>query len=214
MKRKFLGTILILVGSLALAAAAGLLIFILSQEYNADHLAQSVLANLREPTAEPSENEDATEESQDFEDLVELPDYILYPEKELPEREIDGRSYVGILTIPSLELELPILNQWSDKGARVAPCRYMGTPYNDSMILGAHNYTVHFGKLSLLKTGALITFEDMDGNVFSYEAVSFEVIGGNEGDVLRGGQWDMTLFTCTLSGQSRFVVRCEKISEN
>ena len=220
MKRNTLATVLIVLGVVALLAALGLLLLNLRSEANAGEQSLAVLQELRPsydetpdiPAESSREPENSEQAPQNFPQEPELPVIEPDPERELPEKEVDGRAYVGVITIPSLELELPILSQWSMDGVRVAPCRLEGTPYKDNLVLGAHNYTVHFGKLSLLKTGDSVYFEDLDGNVFSYEVVSFELLKPNQGEVLCDGQWDLTLFTCTLSGRSRFTVRCQRTS--
>lgn len=219
MKRNTLATVLILLGVAALLAALALLVFNLRTQTVAGQQSNAVLQELRpspnEPPAEPASStagqSGGDEIPQASTQEPEIPDSEPNPERELPEKEVDGRAYVGVLTIPSLNLELPILSRWSKDGVKVAPCRLEGTPYQNDMVLGAHNYTVHFGKLSLLKAGDLIYFADIDGNIFTYEAVSFEVLRPNQGEILCDGQWDLSLFTCTLSGRSRFTVRCQQI---
>lgn len=42
-----------------------------------------------------------------------LPDYMLCPDMEMPVKTIEGVDYIGILTIPALELELPVISEWS-----------------------------------------------------------------------------------------------------
>jgi sortase A len=64
----------------------------------------------------------------------------------MPEMEVDGYTYIGKLTIPSLELELPIINQWDYDALKVAPCRYSGAVLTDNLIILAHNYSSHFGR--------------------------------------------------------------------
>ena len=220
MKRNPLGTILIFLGVAALLSALALLVFNLWTEKQAGEQSSAALQELRpSPQVTPTVPEESFALQENNTDLPqtntpqepEMPDSVPSPERELPEKEVDGRAYVGVLTIPSLDLELPILSEWSKDGVRVAPCRLEGTPYQNNLVLGAHNYTVHFGKLSLLKSGDLIYFADVEGNVFPYEAVSFEILSPNQREILCDGQWDLSLFTCTLSGRSRFTVRCERV---
>ena len=54
---------------------------------------------------------------------------------------------------------------------------------------------------------------DMDGNIFVYEVAYRESLGGNEGAAMGAGEWDMTLFTCTVGGEYRVTVRCELVEE-
>lgn len=139
--------------------------------------------------------------------------YIPYPEVEMPVKTIDGVDYIGMLEIPSQELELPIISEWSYAGLRIAPCRYVGTAYRDSMILAAHNYRTHFRCLNNLAAGEEIRFTDVEGNVFRYRVVLRETLEPTAIEEMQSGDWDLTLFTCTLGGQYRVTVRCERIDD-
>lgn len=87
-----------------------------------------------------------------------LPDYLVDPRFEMPTVEIDGYDYIGYLDIPSLELSLPVMSEWSYPQLKIAPCRYAGSVYLDDMILAAHNYDRHFGRLKNLEGGGLRTY--------------------------------------------------------
>ena len=77
----------------------------------------------------------------------EVPDYMLYPEQEMPVSEIGGQDYIGILEIPSLQISLPVMSQWSYKNLKTAPCRYYGSAYKENMVIAGHNHRAHFGGL-------------------------------------------------------------------
>jgi sortase A len=209
MKRNLFGTALIVVGALLLLSAVGLLGYNMLEEHSAGESAQAVLDQIIPAVKTPGKPQH--EDLQGSLPQVETPNYILNPQMDLPETEYDGRRYVGVITIPALEVELPVLKGWSRSGAKIAPCRFEGTPYMDDLVICAHNYQSHFGRLNTLKTGDLVQFMDMEGNLFTYQVVSFEILQPNQAELLRSGGWDLTLFTCTIGGQTRFTVRCEKI---
>ena len=146
------------------------------------------------------------------EDLEEafIPDYVLNPEMAMPEENIDGRSYIGVLDIPALELSLPIISEWSYDALQIAPCRYSGSAYLDNLVIAGHNYRSHFASLPQLQPGDTVTFTDMDGNVFSYEVSSLETLSPYAVSDMTSGDWDLTLFTCTVGGQSRLAIRCDQ----
>ena len=77
------------------------------------------------------------------------------------------------------------------------------------MIILAHNYKAHFGYLYKLDRGDMVEFVDMDNNHFIYKVEEVEKINGDKMKELLSGDWDLTLFTCTLGGKSRVVVRCK-----
>lgn len=141
----------------------------------------------------------------------EIPDYMLNPEMDMPVKKVQGNYYIGVLEIPDLELELPIISQWSYNRLHTAPCRYYGSAYLDNMVICAHNYDRHFGRLETLGVGSPITFTDSDGNVFRYKVGSIEILKPRETERMKESEWDLTLFTCTIGGRTRVTVRCERV---
>lgn len=123
---------------------------------------------------------------------------------------IEGNAYIGMLSIPSENLSLPVMNEWDYSRLKTAPCRYDGSVYQDNLIVAAHNYPEHFGKLKDLKTGDEILFSDVDGNQFSYSVTAVEELKSNDVEKIEEGEWDLTLFTCTTGGRKRVTVRCTK----
>ena len=142
---------------------------------------------------------------------LEIPDYILNPDMEMPQETIDGQEYIGILHIPSLSLELPVISQWNDSRLRIAPCRYSGSAYTENLVIAGHNYDSHFGRLKNLSAGDEIRFTDMADNPFLYEVAEMEILQPTATEEMQSGDWDLTLFTCTLGGRTRIAVRCVRI---
>ena len=142
-----------------------------------------------------------------------IPDYILHPDKDMPEMVIDGDKYIGILSIPSLELRLPVMSGWNYRNLNIAPCRYAGSAYLPGFAIAAHNFDGHFGRIKTLKDGDTIEFEDADGNIIKYEVSNVDIIEPTDIQNVVDIAWDMTLFTCTIGGKSRVVVHCTKLKE-
>ena len=148
--------------------------------------------------------------------FIQIPDYQLNPEMEMPEVSIPGleeAGCIGIIEIPSINIKLPVLSTWSYSLLKKAPCRYTGSIYLDNMVIAAHNSDAHFKKISNLQEGDIVTFTDAVGNVFTYSVAGIELLQPNEVDNMTNGQWPLTLFTCTYGGASRVTVRCEKNTE-
>ena len=148
--------------------------------------------------------------------FIQIPDYQLNPEMEMPEVSLPGleeAGCIGILEIPSINIKLPVLSTWSYSLLKKAPCRYTGSIYLDNMVIAAHNSEAHFKKISNLQKGDIVTFTDAVGNVFTYSVAGIELLKPDEVDNMTNGQWPLTLFTCTYGGASRVTVRCEKNTE-
>ena len=205
MKRKKKGTWLMTGGLLLIAAALFLTCFNLWDERRATSSAGEAL---RELEAVRPEEAEATEPGE-----AEIPAYLLDPGREMPAVEVDGGRYIGVLEVPSLGLELPVMETWSYPNLRVAPCRYSGSAYQDDMIVAAHNYKTHFGQLKELRPGDEVRFTDTEGNVFRYAVAELETLGKYDVEEMTSGDWDLTLFTCTYGGQSRVTVRCLRTAE-
>lgn len=137
-------------------------------------------------------------------------DYQLDRTRAMPVVEIDGHYYVGTIALPTLDLELPVMDEWSYENLKIAPCRYHGTAYLDGFSIAAHNYTRHFGRLKNLQPGDSVVFTDADGNVFKYLVSMTETLKPSDAESVVYTDWPLTLFTCTLGGRTRVTVRCER----
>ena len=204
--RKKKGTFLMAGGLLLMAAALFLTGYNLWDERRAAASADTVLLELPAEirTAAPAEPAPAPIDP----DEIEIPDYILNPNMDMPTVELDGHSYLGVLKIPALGLELPVLSEWSYPNLKLAPCRYTGSAYLGNLILAGHNYRTHFGGLKELVPGDEVSFTDAVGNVFLYTVAELETLGKTDVEEMQAGDWDLTLFTCTYGGKNRVTVRC------
>ena len=142
------------------------------------------------------------------------PAFVLDPNMEMRETEVDGHRYIGVLEIPALELELPIMSQWSYPNLKIAPCRYQGSAYQNDLILLAHNYSRHFGQIHTLEPGDTVCFTDADETRFMYEVSLVEQLERTAIEEMESGDWDLTLFTCTVGGAARVTVRCQQTDDN
>lgn len=130
---------------------------------------------------------------------------------EMTEVTIDGYNYIGYLLVPELELELPIMADWDYKRLKIAPCRYQGTVNGENLVLMAHNYERHFGKLSELMEGSQVIFTDMDGFSTFYEVTAKDVLVPTAVNEVTDSDFDLVLFTCTYGGKSRITIYCNKM---
>lgn len=134
----------------------------------------------------------------------------LDPNREMPTMEIDGVKYIGKLRIPALNLELPVVAEWSDSNAEIGPCLDNGTVYKNNMVIAGHNYQSHFGSLSDIRENDSVEFEDVDGNVYNYRVSYQEIVGGFDVDKMLSYDKGLTLYTCTYDGNDRVTVRCAR----
>lgn len=212
--RKQEGLLLITIGLLLIAAALFLVSYNLYDELRAEQSARQAVTQLDAYLPAEAAPEAPSDSTGDQEPLVSdertvIPDYVLSPNMEMPVETINGIDFIGVLRIPALELELPIISEWNYPNLKTAPCRYSGSAYLNNLIICGHNYTSHFGTLKNLWEGDIATFTDIDGNVFIYKMVERETLNPTDIEGMESGNWDLTLFTCTVGGQSRVTIRFE-----
>lgn len=128
----------------------------------------------------------------------------------MPTRLADGIHIVGVVSVPTLEIEVPVAAEWSYENLRKSACRYSGTAEDGRLIILAHNYGRHFGNLKNAVAGDEVQFMDVNGKLYLYSVTAIEILNKNELDKLTASESDLTLFTCTYGGQKRIVVRCMK----
>ena len=201
--KKILGRALMVLGLVLVLGAAWLLVTNRQEDTEAGKSAAQILSEME--TVEtapvvPTAAEETTLEA---------------PERDMTVGTVDGREYIGTLLISSLDLELPVLSQWSYDGLKIAPGRFSGSTFTDDLTICAHNYAAHFGRLRTLEPGTEVDFRDMDGMVWTYEISEITELGPTDIDEMTvktpEDTWGLTLFTCTPGGQTRVTVRCERM---
>lgn len=161
------------------------------------------------------ENTEAGEASDEYLSgvIAQMPWNVIDYSGEMPVVDVDGHSFIGTVEIPSLGLLLPVQSEWDKKAARYAVCRYMGSVYDRNLIIAGHNYEEHFGRLNELNSGDEVIVTDMNGRSFYFVVSNIETLGAYDSEEMEAGEWDLTLFTCTIGGANRVTVRCEATGE-
>ena len=194
-----------ILGAALVLGALGLVVYNQQEATQAEQISAAVLPELMELIRQ-EQSEEVTEAP-----TQQIPEALRTPEDvEMSEMVIDGQRYIGFLTVPGLELELPVMSDWSYPQLRKAPCRYYGTALGGDLVLMAHNYARHFGNISQLKEGDPVYFTDADGNVHCYAVAVVDVLDPTAVEEMTAGEFDLTLFTCTYGGKSRVTVFCDR----
>lgn len=187
------GTICMVLGAALVLAALSLFLWNRQEASAADAAAASALAQV---DAYIATNESAASDPYSA---------------EMTEVEIDGHSYIGYLSLPTENLELPVMSDWNYDQLRIAPCRYYGSTKTDDLVIAGHNYIRHFGPIENLVPGDPVYFTDMDGVTTAYEVAEMDTLSATAVEEMTGSGFDLTLFTCNYSGQARVTVRCDRV---
>ena len=183
------GVILISLGAVLILAALLLFLYNRSEDRRAGQEAESLLEDVRSTMAANADPE---------------------PQEE-PAEEITY-DYAGVIAIPNLSLELPVIDQWSYARLKVAPCRQSGAAADGDLVIAAHNYKSHFGYLDRLEPGASVIFTDMEGTVYRYaveEIRQLEPEDVEDVSSVFSSEYPLVLYTCTPGGKARVAVFCQ-----
>ena len=168
--------------------------------------------------AETSEAESAEESTEAAQEEITIEDDPVTSDEadegEADQQEtlmIDGVGYLGYLSFPGFDRELPVIAEWDFEMLKEAPMRYYGTLEEDDIVIAGHAYDVHFRFFEDEQPGNRIIFTDLSGDEIEYRIIEKEVLQPTEIERMKTGDWDMTLFTCTYSGKARLALRCDRI---
>ena len=198
------GIVFVIAGAVLILSALSLFFYNRNEDAQAGQEAENLLSDVQaviqqKESTRPTKPE-SLEETQPAETLA----------PEMPVTEIDGYEYVGYLSIPKLELELPVMSEWDYARLKLAPCRQFGSSRTDDLVIAAHNYKNHFGRLSQLESGDTIVFTDMDGIKNKYEVILIDTLAPNEVEAVQNSGYDLVLYTCTYGGKTRVTVFCDR----
>jgi sortase A len=202
---KRMGILCIILGVACLLGAVGLVVYNRRDEQAASDFSQSLLQEVRILMDQTQSNPDLPQ--QPPQSTVATQDMAI--PSEMPTVTVNGYDCIGILSIPVIELELPILADWSYAKLKKAPCHYYGTYYQPDFVIAGHNYKAHFKKLSSLQEGDLVIFTDATGAPHCYEVVLLETLQKEATLEMIASGFDLSLYTCTPGGASRVTVRCK-----
>jgi sortase A len=206
--RKGFGICCIALGICCLIASVGFIAYNHWEEENAQDTSKNILQDVRENILDNTSVESTPEKSNRDESVEILGDIT----QQMLTTQVDGYDCIGVLSIPVLELELPVLTDWSYTKLKIAPCHYFGSYFEKDFVIAAHNYQSHFGRLSELQPKDLILFTDISGTVHCYEVMLLETLPGSATEEMITSGFDLSLYTCTPGGSNRVTVRCRKVN--
>jgi len=136
------------------------------------------------------------------------------------DEEIKGHKVVGIIKIPEVDLEYPILEITTEETLNLSITKFWGNEINEigNVTLAGHNNLsgVMFGKIKKLKNGDIIELTDVQNTTLKYEVFKTYIIDPNDISCIlpeEEGTREVTLITCTTGGKDRFIVKAREIQK-
>ena len=133
----------------------------------------------------------------------------------------DGTVYNvdATLNIPSLDINYPVLSDWSEELLKISLNKYWGPEPNEvgNYCIVGHNYRSGkmFGQLPAISNGDIIELTDTKyGRTVKYEVYDRYQIDPTDTactSQLTGGKKEITLITCKEYGTQRLVVKAKEV---
>ena len=157
----------------------------------------------------PEEKNVTTTQVVQIEQKIEVPD-----EQKLTAS--DGTVYytIGVINIPSINVNYPILSTYTDELLKTAPCRFNGQNPNEvgNLCIAGHNYknSKFFSKVPNLQLGDKIEITDLSGRMLTYTVYDKFIVNPDELECtsqLTNGNKEITLITCTNDNKQRHIIK-------
>lgn len=138
--------------------------------------------------------------------------------------EMNGYKVIGIVKIPKIEIEYPILDidtynpEETKEPMKFSIVKYWGGNVNDYgnlSIAGHNNYDgTMFGKTKKLVKGDIVELTDLNNKTIQYEIYDIFVTDPNDVTILQTKDKnirEVTLITCTNGNKQRLILKAREV---
>lgn len=137
---------------------------------------------------------------------------------------MNGYNVIGIVKIPKINLEYPILDidtynpEETKEPMKISIVKYWGgkvNEYGNLSIAGHNNYDgTMFGKTKKLQIGDIVELTDLENKIVQYKI--YEIFTTNPNDITILETKDksireVTLITCTNGNRERLILRAKEV---
>lgn len=139
---------------------------------------------------------------------------------------MNGYNVIGIVKIPKINLEYPILDidtynpEETKEPMKISIVKYWGgkvNEYGNLSIAGHNNYDgTMFGKTKNLELGDIVELTDLQNETIQYQIYNIFVTDPNDVTILETKDEtirEVTLITCTNGNRSRLILKAKEIKK-
>lgn len=185
------GKYLLFLGCTAVVISFALILFLQVQTRQAERtskeivqIMESILLDRREGTIDPGQ------------------------EAEMPALEIQKDDFIALLEIPSYGLKLPVSDTWDSKKVMSYPCRFSGSVYHGTLVVGGFDQAGQFDFFDRISNDETILVTDMTGCEYAFAVHSVERSSSAEAEVLIDDDADLTIFVRDAQLLEYIILRC------
>jgi len=133
--------------------------------------------------------------------------------------EFEGYKVIGMINIPAIDLEYPILEETTKETMNISISKYWGGKINSfgNVSLAGHNNKITltmFGKNKFLKNGDSIFLTDLEGNKVEYIIYDSFITDPDDVTILQTTDTsvrEVTLITCTNGRANRLITKAREL---
>lgn len=129
-----------------------------------------------------------------------------------------GFDVIGIVKIPKIGLEYPILSVNTTNSMKISIGRYWGGNVNDygNLSIAGHNNKsgTMFGKTKYLEIGDIVELTDLTNTTIQYQIYDKFITDPNDVTILETKDntiREVTLITCTNGNKQRLILKAKEI---
>lgn len=123
--------------------------------------------------------------------------------------QVDGVNIVGVLELPQYGRTLPVSSGWDTGLVSSMPCRFTGSIYDRSLIIGAADGEGQLSFASQLEVGTQIHLTDMEGGRYTYQVAAIHHAKHATLEKLQSGDYALTIFVKNSKTGDYLLIRCQ-----
>ena len=138
--------------------------------------------------------------------------------REKIDEEYKGYKIIGIIQIPKIDIEYPILENTTDEAMKISITKAWGNRINETGNLGLaghNNYDgTMFGKTKNLIVGDTFKLIDVEKNTVEYKIYEIIMVKPDDTSVVKAekpGTKEVTLITCNKGNKERRIIKAREI---
>ncbi len=127
----------------------------------------------------------------------------------MPAVEVRSESFCGILEVPKYSSKLPICEAWKKNQTVNYPCRYTGTLYDGSLIIGGSDNEGQLDFVKQIENNDYVFITDMSGDRYGYTVTEIHRTKDVSTEKLISFDADIVLFAKNKFSFDYTVICCD-----
>jgi len=121
--------------------------------------------------------------------------------------QIEKVNVAGIIEMPQYDMKLPFCSSWDTKKSASLPCRFSGSVYDSSLIIGSVDEPGQFDFVKDIELNNVMYLTDMEGFRYTYLVAAIERSSSASAEKLITDEYDLTVFVKASLSMEYIIIR-------